>query len=69
MGIVLEGLEAFAKVRGATTWNELAEVENWKRGVLEKLRDPKTIVHFNLDQVDVWKGVARAAAGRGGPTD
>jgi hypothetical protein len=36
---------------------------------VEKLADPNTLVHFNLDGVDVWQGVSRAAAGRGGATD
>lgn len=26
-------------------------------------------MHFNLDGVDVWGGLSRAAAGRGGATD
>ena len=37
--------------------------------MLDKLADPNTQVHFNLDGVDVWGGISRAAAGRGGPTD
>jgi len=64
-----EGLEAFANARGATTWKQLPDVANWRGGVLQKLADPNTMVHVNLDGVDVWQGVSRAAAGRGGPTD
>jgi hypothetical protein len=33
------------------------------------LEDPNQRVLFNLDGVDVWPGVTRAAAGRGGATD
>ncbi|MBE7447993.1 MAG: hypothetical protein HS111_03610 [Kofleriaceae bacterium] len=69
MGLTDEGLEAFANARGATTWRQLPDVANWRSGVLDKLADPNTMVHFNLDGVDVWQGVSRAAAGRGGPTD
>lgn len=42
---------------------------SWKAGVLQKLRDPNQRVLFNLDDVDVWPGVTRAAGGRGGATD
>jgi RHS repeat-associated protein len=69
MGLTDEGLEVFASARGATTWKQLPDPANWRSGVLEKLADPKTQVHFNLDGVDVWPGVSRAASGRGGPTD
>ena len=63
------GLDAFAAARGATTWKSFADPMNWKAGVVEKLSDPATMVHFNLDGVDVLRGVSRAAAGRGGATD
>jgi hypothetical protein len=33
------------------------------------LSDPNQRVLFNLDGVDVWGGVTRAAAGKGGATD
>jgi hypothetical protein len=69
MGLTDEGLDAFASARGATTWKELPNPANWRGGVLEKLADPATQVHVNLDGVEVWQGVSRAAAGRGGPTD
>jgi hypothetical protein len=65
LGLKDAGLEQFAQARGAT----LATGENWQATVLEKLADPNTTVHFNLDEVDVWQGVQRAASGRGGPTD
>lgn len=38
-------------------------------GVPGKLSDPNQRVLFNLDGVDVWPGVTRAASGRGGATD
>ena len=63
------GLDAFAEARGATTWKDLPDPMNWKSGVIGKLADPNTMVHFNLNGVDVWGGVSRAAAGRGGATD
>jgi hypothetical protein len=65
LGLKDAGLEAFAKSRGAT----LATGDNWQATGLQKLKDPKTPVHFNLDGVEVWKGVTRAASGRGGSTD
>lgn len=64
-----KGLDAFAEARGASTWKNFADPMNWKSGVIEKLADPNTMVHFNLEGVDVWGGVSRAAAGRGGATD
>jgi RHS repeat-associated protein len=69
MGLTNKGLDAFANARGATTWKQLPDVVNWKSGVLDKLADPNTMVHFNLDGVDVSQGILRAATGRGGPTD
>jgi len=49
-------LDAFAAERGATTWKDFDDPVNWKYGVTDKLSDPKTTIHFNLDDVDV--GVA-----------
>jgi len=37
--------------------------------VLDKILDPNQKILFNLDGVDVWNGVSRAASGRGGATD
>lgn len=65
LGLTDAGLEQFAQARGAT----IATGENWQTTVLDALNDPNTTVHFNLDQVDVWQGVQRAASGQGGPTD
>ena len=69
MGLTDQGLAEFARARGATTWKDLPDPLNWQSGVWDKISDPGTIVHFNLDGVDVWGGVSRAAAGGGGPTD
>ncbi len=62
-------LDDFAKMRNATTWKQLDDVENWRPQVLDKILDPDQKVLFNLDGVDVWTGVTRAASGRGGATD
>lgn len=64
-----EFLDDFAKARGADTYKNLADPNRWKSGVLEALGDPTRQVHFNLDGVDVWKGIQRASSGRGGATD
>ena len=69
MGLTDQGLDAFAAAREADTWKNLPDPARWRSGVLEKLADPETMVHFNLEGVDAWGGVSRAAAGRGGPTD
>lgn len=68
MGLDAE-LDSFAQARGATTWKQFPNTETWKSGVLDKLADPNTPVHFNLNGVDVWGGVQRAASGAGGATD
>lgn len=68
MGLDAE-LDSFAQARGATTWKQFSNPESWKSGVLDKLADPNTPVHFNLNDVDVWGGVQRAASGGGGATD
>lgn len=68
MGIS-DHLDDFARSHGADTWKNLSDPTNWRAGVLEKLRDPKQRVVFNLDGVEVWPGLTRAASGRGGATD
>jgi hypothetical protein len=50
------GLDAFAEARGATSWKNFADQMNWKSGVIDELAYPNTMVHFNLDGVDVWGG-------------
>lgn len=68
MGIS-DHLDDFAARHGADTWKNRPDPASWKPGVLGKLSDPNQRVLFNLDGVDVWPGVTRAAAGRGGATD
>ena len=68
MGLDSE-LDAFAQARGASTWKQFSNPENWRSGVLEKLADRNTPIHVNLNGVDIWSGVQRAAAGRGGAMD
>ena len=62
-------LDDFARQHGADTWRNLDDTTNWRPGVLEQLNDPNRRVMFNLDDVEVWPGVTRAASGRGGATD
>ncbi len=64
-----ENLDDFAATHGASTWKNLDDPQNWQAGVLQKLSDPDQRVLFNLDGVDVWASVTRAASGRGGATD
>jgi hypothetical protein len=64
-----EGLDEFAANQGARTWKSFADPLNWKSEMTSQLSDPKVTKVFNLDGVDVWGGVSRAAAGRGGATD
>lgn len=60
----LEGdLDAFAKARSATTYKDFLDQANWRSQVFNKLSDPNTPVHFNLNGVDIWGGVIRAASG------
>lgn len=54
-------LDDFAMKVGADTWKDLPDASHWREGVMEKLADPDTPVHFNLDGVEVWPGVQRAA--------
>lgn len=74
MGIK-DHLSEFARTHGADTWKSLPEaqagasVDAWRQGVLRKLRDPNQRVLFNLDGVEVWPGLQRAASGQGGATD
>jgi hypothetical protein len=68
MGIS-DHLDDFARTHNADTWKNLHDPVNWRPGVLEQLNDPNRRVLFNLDDVEVWPGVTRAASGRGGATD
>ena len=64
-------LDAFARRHSALTWKQFVEdhPENWKSTFLRFLNDPVVSVFLNLDGVDVWRGIARAAVNRGGATD
>ena len=42
---------------------------DWKGDFYRLMGDSNTEVFFNLRDVEVWQGVARAASGRGGLTD
>jgi RHS repeat-associated protein len=72
MGIK-DHLDDFAQQHGGSTWKSLPESQlpgdAWKSGVTRMLSDPDQRVLFNLDGVDVWQGVTRAASGKGGATD
>ena len=60
MGLDAFNLQGFAAARGASTAMGEANMETF---VMRKLADPETAIHFNLDGVDVWKGVSRASTG------
>ena len=64
-------LDDFASTFGAQTWKQLVpdSPEMWRRKFLGLLNDGNTRFTFNLDGVDVWRGLARAAKGSGGMTD
>lgn len=72
MGIK-DHLSDFAQTHGGFTWKSLPESQlpgdAWKGGVMRMLSNPDQRVLFNLDGVDVWPGVTRAASGGGGATD
>jgi hypothetical protein len=61
----------FARRNFAETWEQFARSDpmNWKAHFFALMSDPGVEVLFNLKGVDVWAGVTRAAAGRGGATD
>jgi hypothetical protein len=64
-------LDDFAARHNAQTWKQWAAQDplNWKKYFLEYVSDLNNKIKFNLDGVDVWGGVNRSAAGRGGATD
>jgi hypothetical protein len=65
------GLDTFAGQLGAESWKQFAKGDplRWRSTFLREVGDPTNQVLFNLDGVDVWDGVTRGAAGRGGATD
>ena len=64
-------LDDFALRHSALTWKQLAKdhPQNWKSIFLGLTDDSVVVVLFNLDGVDVWRGVTRAAAKGKGLTD
>jgi hypothetical protein len=43
--------------------------DDWKAAFPGVMSNPNNQIFFNLNNVDVWPGVQRAAAGVGGATD
>ena len=68
LGLDAQGLDDFADDHDADTYKDFPD-QPWRDVVRTKILDPDTQVHFNMDGVDIWPGLSRAAAGRGGPTD
>ena len=63
-------LDPFAFAYAAETWKQFSpDPMHWQSDFLTVMNDPNTEILFNLKGVNVWEGVTRAAAGRGGPTD
>ncbi len=62
-------LDNFADFHNATTWKNFDDVMNWKPQVFDNLANPNKKVLFNLDDVDIWRGIDRAARGKDGATD
>lgn len=65
LGLRAFGLEEFASQMGA----KLLTGSNWQHDFMFAMQESKTKAFFSLEGVDVQAGVARAASGRGGPTD
>jgi hypothetical protein len=65
----VDTLDDFAASQGASTWKSFDDPLNWKVEMTGQLSDPTVTKLFNLDGVDVWGGVSRAASGGGGATD
>ncbi len=68
------GLEAylddFSRTNRAESWKQFAaDPMEWKAHFLRVMGDVRTEAHFNLEGVDVWKGITRASRGAGGATD
>lgn len=62
-------LDNFTRQHNATTWKQFDDAESWQQQVLDRLNDTNQRVLLNLDGVDVWGGVSRSSAGRGGAAD
>ncbi len=67
--VVALGIKAFlfefAARHSALTWKELVgdHPSRWKSIFRRLMNDPDNTVLFNLDGVDVWRGIARASTG------
>ncbi|PTY02775.1 hypothetical protein DB347_22775 [Opitutaceae bacterium EW11] len=68
LGLDAAGLDAFAESLNAKTLNGVFAQE-WKAAFPEVMSNPNNKIFFNLNNVEVWPGVQRAAAGVGGATD
>jgi hypothetical protein len=68
---IQDDLDAFARDNSAETWTRFAisDPMQWMIFFLDLMNDSDVEVLFNLKGVNVWEGVTRAAAGRGGATD
>jgi hypothetical protein len=66
-----QNLDSFASKVDAESWKSFARdnPDDWKNTLTDLMNQESTTAHFNLQDVDVWQGVTRAAAGRGGATD
>ena len=64
-------LADFAAANSAITWKVFAGADPllWRDYFLEQMNDPDALIFFNLQGVDVWAGMTRAAKHRGGATD
>jgi len=61
-------LDRFASEHSALTYKDFPD-ERWQDVVMRNLEDPDQKVLFNLEDVEVWPGITRAASGRGSATD
>lgn len=66
-----DDLKGFARRHSAQGWRQFSKDDpvNWRARRLELMISEDVEIFFNLDGVDVWKGVTRASAGGMGGTD
>lgn len=64
-------MDDFTRSLSAQSWKVFSgdAPEEWQTRFLELMGSEHVTVFFNLDGVDVWRGLLRAATCRGGPTD
>jgi RHS repeat-associated protein len=65
---ISEHLDEFAERYGAATWEQWGAT-NFKEQFMETVSNTSNKILFNLQGVDVWGGIQRAARGAGGATD